>query len=132
MSFFKTSPGAEAQIVDELSNLLRGVPQGKLEVFWGREIAGRTTELECRCGGLLQEIRHVANVPLPPKPTHKKRRILKKRLKRWEREARLREGLAMMMFVMKRPLLYRCTTCTRSEGFYSAMGRNLFPVQKFT
>jgi len=98
-----------------------GAPPGTITVL------GRVTEMTCRCGGKLQESRVVVNVSLP-KPTHRKKRILKKLLKKWEKDSKLTRLMSSFVGLMRKPT-YKCTVCDKHEGFYSAMGRNLFPVQ---
>jgi hypothetical protein len=66
---------------------------------------------------------------MPPRPTHKKRRILKKRLKRWARDVATRKQVFAFMAAMQRPT-YRCVACNRKEGFYAAMGRNLIVIER--
>ncbi len=127
MPFFKTSSALEQQLVAEVVRR-GGIAPGRLDFFVGREVPGRTTELKCSCGGPLQEVRHLADVPMPSKPTHKKRRILKKRMKRWEQEVEARALVFAAMFAMQRPM-YRCVFCGRKAGFYDTMARNLFRVE---
>lgn len=99
----------------------------KLPVYKTKELLGSVTNLTCRCGGSLQEVRVVV-MTVPPKPTHRKKRILKKRLKAWREQAEIRQGLSFGVALM-RPPAFRCTVCYSTEGFYKAMGRNLFIVQ---
>jgi len=87
----------------------------------------RATELTCSCGGLLNQIRFVANFdPLPPR--HRKKRIRKKLRKRWEQETRTLQGFSLLVGAMAPPS-FRCVECNRFHSYYAAMGRNLFTVE---
>ena len=118
----------EQQLVDEWIKR-GGITPGRHDVVFGREVPGDLTGLTCSCGGLLREVRRLADIPLPPKPTHKKRRILKKRMKEWEQTVEACTRVARWMFATQRPM-YRCEVCGRKGGFYSTMARNLFPLQR--
>lgn len=90
------------------------------------------TLLTCRCGGALQTDyagaqRAISEAMIRiagPLLRHRKRRILKKWLKRWEAKARL----ALLVPPLARPN-FVCEKCKKRDGFYSAIGRNLFPVE---
>lgn len=96
-----------------------------------KEDAGRATSMTCTCGGTLHEdagatkrARELAEKAVS-RPRHRKRRILKKRLKAWEAKVRL-------VAAVSRPMLrpgYICGSCGLRSGFYSAIGRNLFKVE---
>lgn len=96
-----------------------------------KEDAGRATSMTCTCGGTLHEdagvvrrARELAEKAVP-RPRHRKKRILKKRLKVWEAKVRL-------VVAVSRPMLrpgYICGSCGQRSGFYSAVGRNLFKVE---
>jgi len=92
------------------------------------QVPGRLTGLKCTCGGLLREARTVI-VPKSHPPHHRKRRIRKKWLRRWKEEHRVHVGVGVMMGLMQRPT-YQCESCGRRDGFYSAMGRNLFTIER--
>lgn len=83
-------------------------------------------KLRCPCGGSLQAFRRVSIVGDPP--PHKKKRIAKKWRKRWEEKHRWYLVSSMMVSILQPPF-FRCTRCGRLEGFYSAVGCNMFGVQ---
>lgn len=96
-----------------------------------KEDLGRATSMTCTCGGPLHEdagwpkrARELAEKAVP-RPRHRRRRILKKRLKVWEAKVRL-------VTAFSRPMLrpgYICGSCGQRSGFYSAIGRNMFKVE---
>jgi len=96
--------------------------------FQTLRVPGRLTELRCGCGGQLRAVRTVI-VPAGDPPHHRKRRIRKKWRKRWEAERRVAARVGVMMGLMQRPA-YRCETCGRATGFYSAAVRNLIQVEQ--
>ena len=88
---------------------------------------GRKTELKCICGGFL----HESNVHdkmtaklIGPKPKHKKKRILKKKMKQW----RLKALPYLMISPLSKPS-FVCGSCFKREGFYGAIGKNIIQVQ---
>lgn len=92
---------------------------------------GRATGMTCTCGGTLHEdaggpkrAEALAEQAVP-RPRHRKKRILKKRLKAWRAKVRL-------VVAISRPMLrpgYICGACGQRSGFYSAIGRNMFKVE---
>ena len=92
------------------------------------EVPGRLTEMTCTCGGKLRDIRTLV-VPTYRPRHHRKKRIRKKWKARWEKENRARVHVGVMMGLMQRPS-YRCETCGKRDGFYSAAGRNMILVER--
>jgi hypothetical protein len=96
-----------------------------------KEDAGRATSMMCTCGGTLHEDAGVARrarelaEKVVLRPRHRKKRILKKRLRAWEAKVRLVAGVSRSMMLPG----YICGTCGQRSGFYSAIGRNLFKVE---
>jgi len=107
-----------------MGDLQTAIPQTSQLGF--RELPGRETEMTCPCGGVLQEVRFI-HEPAGP-PWHRKKRIRKKWRKCWEKEVYPRV-MASAILMTVRPPSYRCTSCGRSEGLYSAVGRNLIKVE---
>jgi len=91
------------------------------------EVPGRITEMSCTCGGKLRDITTLV-VPTYRPRYQRKKRIRKKWKARWEKENRVRIQASVMMGFMQRPS-YRCETCGRRDGFYSAAARNIFTVE---
>jgi len=89
--------------------------------------AGRLTEMTCRCGGRLREVRRLV-VPVEEPRPHRQKRIRKKWRKRWEREHGSMVSLSAALSAARGPS-YLCDVCGRTEGFYAAVGRNLISVQ---
>jgi hypothetical protein len=97
--------------------------------------------LKCRCGGELEAQRRVLPVALQERlerelrgtpPRHRKSRIRKKLYKRWVAEKEqlvLFARRTMLMVGAMGPPSYQCTVCGMREGFYGAMGRNMFVVE---
>jgi hypothetical protein len=92
---------------------------------------GPVTGMRCSCGGFLHE--GVREMPAMlqerlerSRPHHKKKRILKKRMRAWVIRCQLLRAISDL--ALARPF-YVCGKCSLREGFYSAIGRNLFPVQ---
>lgn len=88
---------------------------------------GRATQLRCTCGGHLHEKvpAALALEKLLPKPVHRKKRILKKRLRVWQARAMLLQAVAQMG--MRSGFI--CGSCGKREGFYRAIGHNLIQVE---
>ena len=93
---------------------------------------GSATELRCLCGGILHQphvyqltevIRRIAG----PRPRHRKRRIQKKLIKRWTAKVRMAALPVPLSPLSLRTLI--CGQCGGSQGFYSAIARNVFPVE---
>lgn len=87
--------------------------------------------MKCTCGGTLHEdagverrARELAELEVP-RPRHRKKRILKKRLKAWAATIGVVQAVSR---VMLRPG-YICGTCGQRHGFYAAIGRNLIQVE---
>jgi len=91
------------------------------------EVPGHVTEMSCTCGGKLRDIRTLV-VPTYRPRYQRKKRIRKKWKARWEKENRARVHVGVMVGLMQRPS-FRCETCGRRDGFYSAMGRNMIMVE---
>jgi hypothetical protein len=91
-----------------------------------REVLGAVTEMKCSCGGALQTVHRIVVPPDPPRPTHRKRRILKKLMKQWDRHRHILQGVCIGL--SQHPS-FRCVVCSKQQGFYQAMGRNLFHIQ---
>ena len=91
------------------------------------EVPGRITEMSCTCGGKLRDITTLV-VPTYRPRYQRKKRIRKKWKARWEKENRARVHVGVMVGLMQRPS-FRCETCGRRDGFYSAMGRNMIMVE---
>lgn len=96
-----------------------------------KEDLGRATGLKCTCGGVLHDdagvgrrARELAELGVP-RPRHRKKRILKKRMKAWAGTIGVVQAVSRMML---RPG-YICGACGQRSGFYAAIGRNLIQVQ---
>ena len=95
---------------------------------------GRATELRCSCGGPLHEdagvqrrLVKLAEGSAGPKPRHRKKRILKKRMKVWRLKVVV--GLRMYGPLMLRRPGFICGACGERLGWYQAIVRNMFRVE---
>jgi len=95
-------------------------------------VLGKATRMKCCCGGLLHEnpadqarLAAVVSAVCGPPPRHRKRRIQKKWMKAWAAKARV---VILAGGPMQRPT-FVCAKCSRREGFYGAVGRNLIQIE---
>lgn len=99
---------------------------------------GPDSSMLCPCGGALHDDveAHAHNQAVlqgalnPPKPYHRKKRTLKKRLRAWRVKQRLLQSAACIAesVVGGRPALV-CAQCHRREGRGSAVLRNLWQTE---
>lgn len=92
------------------------------------EMPGHVTEMRCSVPHLLECTAAAVDVPMPPAPRHRRRRIQKKLVKRWQAMVRVLQAHASILSAI-RPPAYRCLACGRMDSFYGAVGRNLIDVQ---
>ena len=99
-------------------------------------VLGPATSLKCFCGGILHKdvegLRKRAEetsaaLASRTRPRHRKKRILKKRIKAWQ--TRMRVLNCVTMLVAGCHPTFVCAKCSRREGFYGAIGRNLIQVE---
>ena len=84
----------------------------------------------CVCGGNLEPI-HLGRIKLDEvmrkhRPWSKNRRIAKKQRKRFMQTDAVRAAHFVLPLFAMTP--FRCAQCNTTEGFYSALGRNLFTI----
>ena len=91
------------------------------------EVPGHLTEMTCTCGGKLRSVSRIV-VPTYHPRHHRKKRIRKKWKKAWQKANAPRVHVGVMLGLMQRPT-FRCETCGRHNGFYSAAARNMIQVQ---
>jgi hypothetical protein len=106
-----------------LAAYLRGETVKRMSPPHVVDVPGRVTKLSCRCGGSLREFRRLF-VPPGPRP-HRTKRIRKKWYKKWKQGPAL---LSSAVSALQKPH-YHCEKCGSTEGFYQAIGRNMFPVE---
>ena len=92
--------------------------------------------LLCRCGSPMElrpnrtpeAIERDIDALVGKPPRHRKRRIQKKWLKRYEANRRIK-GLPIRIAAPLAGKAYVCTACGTKEGMYAALGRNIVHVE---
>ena len=97
---------------------------------------GEPTDFKCpRCQGAMvatrmrsETIEAVVDISVGPPPKHRKKRIRKKLLKRYEERRQAARLAVDFMRAMAKPS-FVCIACRFTEGFYGAVARNIFQIE---